>query len=370
MGPKPLYFIGSTPAKDVAPPVGGWTDFVKGSKNRTEIVELLLAEYEDAVTGAGDPPKPHHFFNNHNHLCRVYHFRHFSEHLKDAIKEAREILETEGEYFPDNSVHSPERKQQSSTARAKSKPSRSTSTSQKTRRTQADPPPTPEKTPNEMNMHPLQSKEEVEDQSPHTQVQLATDQFPTGNHTQRFVINIHPSYDRDSTSVERDSDNHRAVVIKFYGHILSDPDIADRIYTNGNFRIQGGDHDGHQVSMVGSEAGVVAHVNHHSRKSSYEGGQRRNGDAYQFLVIEADKDINNFVRWEILVNHTDPREKLLILDVMHSDAPPLEFAAFTKNDMDITQQNQGHQGRRSRRNTGGYNRPPPPGAPGGGFQGQ
>ena len=66
MGPKPLYFIGSTPAKDVAPPVGGWTDFVKGSKNITEIVELLLAEYEDAVTGAGDPPKPHHFFNNHN----------------------------------------------------------------------------------------------------------------------------------------------------------------------------------------------------------------------------------------------------------------------------------------------------------------
>jgi hypothetical protein len=77
--PKCKYFIGRTPAKDVPPPNGGWTVFEKGTENRNEIVRLLLAEYEDAIAGAAEPPEPHVFFNEHNHLCRIYNYRHFTD---------------------------------------------------------------------------------------------------------------------------------------------------------------------------------------------------------------------------------------------------------------------------------------------------
>jgi hypothetical protein len=101
-------------------------------------------------------------------------------------------------------------------------------------------------------MHRLQTKNETEDQYPNTQVQYATNQFMVGNFIQRTVFDIHPRHCRQDISVARDSDNHRAVVVKFYGQLLSQSDIAKRVYTDGNMRIQGGNgkHDGHQVLMA------------------------------------------------------------------------------------------------------------------------
>jgi hypothetical protein len=90
----------------------------------------------------------------------------------------------------------------------------------------------------------------------------------------------------------------------------------------------------------------TTHVNHHSRQSGHDGGQRRNGQAYLYSVIESDEEIENIVHWEIVEHMMDPCEKLLIVDVVHKKAAPShEFETFTQSEMDTTQQNRGRQNR-------------------------